>query len=284
MIDKSPEILSNVEQIKPLSPSAAALLELASKEEHDLRDLVSIVKHDATLTAQILKMVNSAAYGFDKEITAIDRAISFTGEDALVSLAMSEAAATVFASDLAGYAGQQGELWDHNLFAALGAKQVAKYAKEPLSGDVAFTCGLLHDLGKAILSGFLENTANKVISALEKGQVTDYASAEEKIVGMDHCQAGYELARHWHLPEPLPSALRYHHEPQQAPAQYRALVYAVHLGDMLAMMNGKATGADALHYVLDRHYSDYINLTEDELALIMMDIDSQFAKITESME
>jgi len=284
MADKSPDILNDVSEIKPLSPSAAALLELAGKEDHNLQDLVKIVKHDATLTAQILKMVNSAAYGFDKEITAIDRAISFTGENALVSLAMSEAAASVFASDMAGYEGQEGELWSHNLFTALAAKQVSNYAINPLNGDVAFTCGLLHDLGKAILSGFLTDTAAKVVSALEKGKVTDYASAEEKILGMDHCQAGFALARHWGLPEPLPSALRYHHTPQEAPEDYRAIVYAVHLGDMLAMMSGKATGADAMHYVLANNYSDYIAISEDELALIMIEIDNQFTKITESME
>ncbi len=284
MEDRSSEIVRDISQIKPLSPSAASLLDIASKEEHDLMDLVQIVKHDASLTAQVLKVVNSAAYGFDKEITAIDRAISFTGEDALVSLAMSEAAAMIYESDLAGYSGQKGDLWDHNLLTALGAKKVAEHAKSPLNGDVAFTCGLLHDFGKAIISGFLENTADKVIKALDSGKVADYATAEEKILGMDHCRAGFELAKHWQLPEPLPSVIRYHHEPHAAPEEYRALVYAVHLGDMLAMMSGKGTGADAMRYVLDNRYSDYIDLAENDLALIMMDIDSQFMKIKESME
>ena len=284
MADKRSEILHDVSQIKPLSPSATALLDVASKEEHDLQDLVNIVKHDATLTMEILKVVNSAAYGFDTEITAIDRAISFTGEDALVSLAMKEAAAIVFATDLSGYAGQKGDLWDHNLFTALAAKQVAAHAVEPLNGEVAFTCGLLHDFGKAILSGFLANTADKVVLALEKGKVDDYAAAEEKILGMDHCQAGYELARHWQLPEPLPSVLRYHHEPALAPENCRALVYAVHLGDMLAMMSGRSTGADSMHYVLDKKYSDHIALAEDDLAMIILAVDEQFLKIKESME
>lgn len=284
MDDKSGLILDDIGKVDPLSASAASLLKVASQEEHDLADLVEIVKGDATLTAKVLKVVNSAAYGLPQEVTAIDRAISFTGEDALVSLAMNEAAAMIYESDLLGYGGQQGEMWEHNLLTALGAKMVAGQAKAPLSGEVAFTCGLLHDFGKAILSSFLENTAAKVVKALDDGKVQDYATAEEKILGMDHCRAGYELALHWNLPEPLPSAMRYHHQPHLAPEELRPLVYAVHLGDMLAMMGGKGTGADAMRYSLDKRYEDYFDLDEGDLARIILDIDTEFSKMQESLE
>ncbi|MEN8258726.1 MAG: HDOD domain-containing protein [Thermodesulfobacteriota bacterium] len=283
MASTQKDILKVVESTKILSPSAAGLLEVASRENHDLRDIVQVIKCDAALSAKTLKLVNSAAFALQSRVSNIDRAISYIGENYLVSLAMNEAAGMIYDCDLAGYEGREGELWDHNLLTALASKKVAEFSKESINGNVAFTCGLLHDLGKAIISSFLEGTPAEVLESLERGEVHDYASAEEKILGMDHTQAGHALAEHWQLPEPIPSAIRFHHEPHQADKEYHALVYAVHLGDMIAMMTGKGTGADAMRYQLDPDYIDLIDLNEDDLAMIILEIDNEFSKLQKSM-
>jgi putative nucleotidyltransferase with HDIG domain len=276
-------ILKVVENIKLLSPNAAGLLEVASRENHDLKDIVNVIKYDAALTAKTLQLVNSAAFGLHSKITDLDRAISFSGENFLISLVMTEAASMIYKSDLAGYEGREGGLWDHNLLTALAAKRLAGLSKEPVNANVAFTCGLLHDLGKAIVSDFLKGSSADVLAALDKGEVDDFASAEEKLLGLDHTQVGYALALHWNLPEPLPAAMRYHHTPAQAPAEHRSLVYTVHLGDMVAMMTGRDTGADAMRYKLDKNYSDFIDISENDLAQIILETDSDFSKLKESL-
>jgi putative nucleotidyltransferase with HDIG domain len=197
---------------------------------------------------------------------------------------MNEAADMLYQKDLSGYEGQKGDLWAHNLLTALAAKTIVPHAKKAINGDVAFTCGLLHDLGKSILSDFLENTSAKVIQALDENKVKSYETAESKILGIDHCEAGFQLATHWNLPEPIPSAIRYHHNPSSAPEDHRTLVYAIHLGDMLAMMSGSGTGADTLRYQLDSNYVDYIDLDENDLASIMVEIGDEFIKMQESMQ
>jgi putative nucleotidyltransferase with HDIG domain len=277
------DILKVIEGVKLLSPSAASLLEVASREKHDLKDIVNVIKYDAALTAKTLQLVNSAAFSLQSKITDLERAIAYAGENYLLSLVMTEAADMFYHCDLAGYAGQQGGLWDHNLLTALASKRVAELSKTPLNSNVAFTCGLLHDIGKAIVSEFLKGSAADILTALDEGEVHDYASAEEKLLGIDHTQAGFALASHWNLPEPLPSAIRYHHEPSTAPEEHRALVYAVHLGDMVAMMTGYDTGADAMRYRLDSRYSDFININENDLAQIILETDSDFSKLKQSM-
>jgi putative nucleotidyltransferase with HDIG domain len=284
MTDKSAEISLIIKQIKLLSPSASSLLEVTTREDHNLNEIVDIIKYDANLTAKVLKIVNSAAYGLRNEITAIDRAVGFTGEAALIGIAMNEAADMLYKKDLSGYEGEKGDLWAHNLLTGLAAKRITQHVKKPINGDVAFTCGLLHDLGKSIISDFLKNTSSKVIQAIEDKKIDNYNIAERKILGIDHCQAGFELATHWNLPEPIPSVIRYHHTPQKAPEQYKSLVYAIHLGDMLAMMAGNGTGADTLRYKLDLNYSEYIELTENDLARIIIEIDDEFTKMQESMQ
>lgn len=284
MTDQSTEIKQIIKDIKLLSPSASSLLEITTREDHNLSEIVNIIKYDANLTAKILKIVNSAAYGLRTEITAIDRAITLTGETTLISLAMNEAADMLYQKDLTGYEGEKGDLWRHNLLAGLAAKKIAPHAKYPVNIDVAFTCGLLHDIGKSIISDFLINTSNKVIQALDEKKVEDYQRAERKILGIDHCDAGFALATHWKLPEPIPSALRYHHHPADAPKEYQALVYTIHLGDMLAMLAGTGTGADTLRYKLDSTYTEYIELNETDIAQIMVEIGDEFTKMQESMQ
>ncbi|MDA3834389.1 MAG: HDOD domain-containing protein [Spirochaetales bacterium] len=284
MTDKSTEISEIIKRFKLLSPSASSLLAITTREDHNLSEIVGIIKCDANLTAKVLKIVNSAAYGLRNEITAIDRAINFMGESSLISIAMNEAGDMLYQKNLTGYEGEKGDLWRHNLLTGLAAKKIAPYAKDPINDDVAFTCGLLHDLGKSIISDFLIGTSGKVVQALENKKVADYQSAEQKILGIDHCDAGFELATYWHLPEPIPSAIRYHHHPAQAAPEYKTLVYTVHLGDMLAMMAGRGTGADTLQYKLDSNYSDYIELTENDLAGIMVEIGDEFTIMQESMQ
>ncbi len=277
-------ILKVIEEVKLLSPSAVRLLAVASKKDHDLKDIVRVIKHDAALTAKTLQLVNSAAFSLQSKISDLERAIAYSGENFLLSLVMTEAADMIYDCDLAGYDGHKGGLWDHNLLTALAAKRIAELSKEPVNTNVAYTCGLLHDLGKAIISDFLKGSLTQLLASLEKGEMPDYAGAEEKILGIDHTQAGYALACHWNLPEPLASAMRYHHEPAKAPKKYRSLVYAVHLGDMVAMMTGRDTGADAMRYQLDDHYIDFIKITENDLAQIILDTDSDFRTLKESMD
>lgn len=284
MTNQATEISRIIKEIKLLSPSASSLLEVTTREDHNLDEVVDIIKCDANLTAKVLKIVNSAAYGLRSEITAIDRAVGFTGETSLISIAMNEAADMLYKKDLTGYEGQKGDLWAHNLLTGLAAKKIVLHAKQPINGDVAFTCGLLHDLGKSILSDFLENTSSKVLQALDEQKVKSYNIAEGKILGMDHCEAGFELASHWNLPEPIPSAIRFHHTPSLAQEEYKTLVYAIHLGDMVAMLAGNGTGADTLRYQLDPNYTDYIDLNENDLASIMVDTGDEFLKMQESMQ
>ncbi len=283
MVATKNDILKVIEDVKLLSPSAVELLAVASRANHDLKDIVRVIKYDAALTAKTLKLVNSVAFSPQSKISDLERAISYAGENVLVSLVMSETAEMISHCDLAGYDGHKGGLWDHNLLTALASKRVAELSKEPLNSNIAFTCGLLHDIGKAIVSDFLKGSLATILDSLDKGEVDDYASAEEKLLGIDHTQAGYALAIHWNLPEPLPSVIRYHHEPARAAEEHRSLVYAVHLGDIVAMMTGRDTGADAMRYLLDSRYRDFIDITDDDLAQIILETDSGFMKLKESM-
>lgn len=264
-----------------LSAAATRLLRLVQEPDHGLAEVVAIVKNDALLTSRVLMVVNSPVYGRLSKITAIDHAVALLGEDLVVGAAVKEAAGLLLDKKLDGYAAEEGELWRHNLKTALAAKILARQTTGKVDPELAFTCGLLHDLGKAVISDYLGDNAGRIRRAVEQGKVADFLAAERRLLGIDHAEAGFAIAGDWSLPAPLPEACRFHHTPGQAPAQWRELLYVVHLADIVAMLSGVGTGADSLQYHLDKNYEDYLTLDEQGLAAVVLQVEEEFGQVAE---
>jgi len=276
------ELQKIVREVPMLSPCASQLLQLTSQKDHDLSDIINLVRNDANLTARVLKIVNSAAFALVNKVTSIDRAISYLGERIIVSIAIGDCAGQLFDKELSGYEAASGDLWKHDLRTAIASREVVTLSGLDISPDLAFTAGLLHDIGKAIISDCLQGSVTEAVELIGTSEVIDYLVAEEKLIGFDHTHAGYELAKAWELPEELTEVIRYHHEPAKAAEEFRALVYAVHLGDNIAMMGGFGTGADSMRHKLDNNYSDYIKIGPKILANIMLNVDIEFEKLESS--
>ncbi|MDA3903471.1 MAG: HDOD domain-containing protein [Desulfuromusa sp.] len=277
------ELQKIVKSVPMLSASASQLLQITANADHDLMDVIKLVRNDANLTARVLKIVNSAAFGLINNITSIDRAISYLGERIIVSIALGDCAGKLFEKELSGYESAGGDLWTHDLRTAIASREVVTQSGAEISPELAFTAGLLHDIGKALISDYLQGTVSEAVELISTEEGFDYLDAEEKFVGFDHTRAGYELAKAWQLPEELAEVIRHHHEPANAKEEYRALVYAVHLGDNIAMMGGFGTGSDSMRYKLDQQYTDYIKIGPKTLATIMLNVDIEFEKLASSL-
>jgi putative nucleotidyltransferase with HDIG domain len=276
-------IIEAIQKAPMLSPNASRLLQVTSTRDHDMAEVIGIVKTDAHLTARVLKIVNSAAFGLLYEITSIERAVNYLGERMVVGLAIGDCAAQLFQKPMEGYDGARGSLWQHDLLTAIASREVAAYCTVPLNRDLAFTAGLLHDIGKALISDFLKGTAPDMLREIEESLLNDYVEGERETLGIDHPEAGAVLADAWKLPPALISAIRHHHAPREAAAEHQALTYAVHLGDIVAMMAGCGTGADTLRYHMDESYTRLFKLDQDSLYGIILTANEEFEKITTSM-
>ncbi len=278
------ELQKIVKAVPMLSPSASRLLQVAAQADHDLVDIINLVKFDANLTARVLKVVNSAAFSLVSKVSSIDRAVSYLGERIVVGIALGDCAGKLFTKELSGYESTSGSLWKHDLRAAIAAREIVVECKaEGISAELAFTAGLLHDIGKSLISDYLQGSVPEAIALLNGEDSPDYLEAEEKLIGFNHTQAGYELAKAWELPDELAEAILYHHEPEKAAEEYRPLVYAVHLGDSIAMLGGFGTGADSLRYKLDPGYRNYIKVSPNALSKVMLAVDMEFEKLEGSM-
>jgi putative nucleotidyltransferase with HDIG domain len=278
------DILTAIKKIPALSTSAGQILNTINDENHNLSHLVNIIRFDSALTANVLKTANSAFYGLPTEVSHVDRAISLIGEDCVINITLKKGLAKLFDKELKGYRSVSGELWRHDLCAAIASKKIAQLNSGHISPEIAFTGGLLHDIGKAVISSFLGDTSSKIIEAIDRGRVKDFYEAEQRLLGIDHAMVGFELAQHWNLPETLAYVIRHHHTPSKAPSDFKSYAYCVHLGDIVAMMAGCGTGADTLYYPLDDSYVNFIKLSKDDLHLLVLEVEEEFQKTMAALQ
>jgi len=278
------KIIKAIAKTPMLSPCISRLLEVCAAPDHSLTEIINIIRGDFTLTAQILRISNSVVFNPIQPIASIDRAVSYLGEIYVVGIALNQGAAGIFNSPLDGYEGKKRDLWRHQLYCAIVARIISRFSRKPIATDLAFTGGLLHDIGKAILSEHIQQSAGEIITGIASERYQDYKDAEEQLFGTDHVEVGLVLAEHWRLPQILQEIIRHHHNPAEAQPEYRALAYAVHFGDALSMMAGYDTGSDGLKYHLDNGYRDYFDLAGNKLEALQIEAGSEFERFEKSID
>jgi HD-like signal output (HDOD) protein len=202
-------------RIPTLSVSVEHLRSLLSSPDVAIPDVVGAFMKDPPLAAKVLRMANSAHYGLREKTTSLQTAVSVLG---LRTLSMIVLHAGVVASyaELEGCEGfSLEEVWRHSVLTAQTAENLAKRCRTRATDLVPqdyYTCGLLHDLGKIVL---YDNLGEHYVDVIRRAQDEEETleSEEDRRLGIRHSEAGHMAAMMWMIPEPIPSAIRYHHRP-----------------------------------------------------------------------
>lgn len=223
--------------------------------------------------------MNSAHYNLRQPVTSIKRAISYLGNQTILSILINNNLGNYYNEALEGYQSEEGDLWSHSLRTAIAAKLITENHLPKESGNVAYTAGLLHDIGKIVISEFLNESLKADENPFsDKGEM-GFQTIEKQILQTDHAEAGHMLAVKWKLPESLSSVIRYHHVPEKAPVEYRNLCVLVHAGDIAAMLGGYGTGCDTLAYQVNPMVSEVLpGLQGNALAQLLLEIDEEFTR------
>lgn len=277
------EMIKEVKTLPPLSRALAELLEVYLMEKVTFDEIGEIVSSDPSLAAATLRVANSAESGLNRTIESLDEAVSYLGKRNILSIAFQMGIGDLLSKNLTGYDAESESLWEHSQYTAIAARELAKYSKEPVSPDVAYTAGLIHDLGKIVLNMFMIGNSDKYINAIASNDVSDFSQAERYVLGIDHSEAGMILATVWHLPQRLRNVIRYHHEPTDAQEEDRPLCVIVQAADIIAQMAGYGTGADTLQYAFDRSYNLYLDVPKEKEEAIMLSIARDFERSLNSM-
>lgn len=272
------EIISRIRKVPPLSHTAQQIMALLCGRGQSVENIARIIETDAALTARVLMIVNANALFPAEPITTIAGAMAAIGDRVMLGIALDYCTDGLMLNPLEGYRAEQGKFWEHNLLTALAARVVAIMSPMEVNADEAFTGGILHDIGKPVLSEFLKGATDELIMEIDRGMLPDYLAAEEEKLGTNHCIIGAAMAKMWNLPSPFPEIIRHHHHPQAADEKYRRIIYTVHLGDIIAMMMGIGTGCDSLCYQLENGYKELLGIRKDQLPAIMIRVDEEFQR------
>lgn len=279
MKEKLSSILDHATNLPVLPHVAMDILRLVDSNKSNSADIEKIIKNDQVLTLRILKMANSAYYGYPREIINIREAVVILGMDTLKSLVLSLMTQQLLSQNLEIYGLQQSDLWKHSMVVAMLARSLAKKAKLP-NYEQFFISGLLHDIGKLLLDFYLRDHYEMLVAQINEGGL-NLVEAEERLIGFDHAYIGSKLLEHWSLPLFLVEMVRYHHFSSQVPLVWRDKALILDLANRLSYRLAKGNGSNlhVLHQPLPNQLQD-VGITENEIKPLIKSIKVSLESIT----
>jgi len=207
------ELVSGVVRLVSLPEVCIRVNEMMDDPVVNATDIGKVIAQDTSLTARLLKIVNSAFYGFQARIDTVSRAVTVIGLRELRGLVLAASAVESF-SKLPNDVLNLVNFWRHSVYCGVVAQLLAQKCNV-LHSERLFIAGLLHDIGKLVITNKMINESREVIKRVETKKIPDY-DAEQAILGFDHAEVGGELLKEWNMPESLCNAVKYHHRPRAA--------------------------------------------------------------------
>ncbi|MBW1991613.1 MAG: HDOD domain-containing protein [Deltaproteobacteria bacterium] len=262
-----PQILRSLKNLPPFPMVAQRALMLVNKPELSIQELVEVIKFDPAITANVLRIANSAYFGLRREIHSLHQALLLLGTQELLKIIIASGATRLFANATPGYFSERHGLWRHSVSCGLMADLLAReltWAERA----TCFTAGLLHDIGKLVLSLFVDQKFAAIMEVVET-QGKPFHRAEKEILGVDHAEIGGEMARIWDFPDRLRLVIRHHH--LDCPESFSDnLVLLIHLADVLVLMFGQNLGREGLAYDGYPEVLKHFGLRERDLEKILL--------------
>jgi HD-like signal output (HDOD) protein len=235
--------------------------------------LARTILEDQSLTARLLRLVNSPFYGFPRRIATVTEAVTILGFAPVRSLLLTASVVDLLVGEETPDFSPTG-LWEHSVGAAVGAGLLARYTRHEDREEV-FVAGLLHDVGKLVLFHFV---TKEFLAVLETSRREDIPirTAEQRLLGFTHDQVGRLLAERWKLPVRLSEAIGCHHRPDLAQVGKREAAL-VHVAEALTRALGLGSGGDDAVPMLEPECWRRLGLQTTILEPLMIELEEQYA-------
>jgi putative nucleotidyltransferase with HDIG domain len=264
-------IVRDVESLPHFPETILELITLSEDPRATLAQIAGRIATDPTLTADILKLVNSAHYMLPRRVNNILQAVKIVGMKGLRNLLYSYGAQKILGEKYA----EMRNLWEHSYRAAYYAFLIARSFK-PKSDilDDVYVAGILHDLGQIIVT-YLHPEAMEQVARFCKEKDIPPRILERFSFGLNHADIGALMARKWNFPEQLVQGIKYHHDPLMSPQQYKDIVYCVYVANAFCDLEREFVTFEQLERPV---LSDFGIRTEEQARKVLERLQKSFEK------
>jgi putative nucleotidyltransferase with HDIG domain len=259
-------VIRKIDSLTPIPQVASKIMSIVEDPESSLSDLSNVITYDSAVTANLLKVANSAYFGKPGKFDSIHQVIVYLGMDHVVDLVLLASVAGNLKPEQTGYDLQKGDLWKYSVLSALIARELANN-KGIGETHLIFTAALLKDIGKVILDQYV-GEAIKEINAIVKERDLTFREAEKQVIGIDHAELGGLVAKSWNFSPKMVEIILNHHQPQNSSiSEMESSI--VYLADTICMMMGVGGGTDGLAYRFHKDVIKRFDFTERDLQELM---------------
>ncbi len=262
--EKIDKIIADVKTFPSMSGVALKILKLIEDPKSSASDIEALLRYDPSITANILKITNSAYFGIPTKIASIRQAVVLIGWEKLGKLVMTTCVNAVMDKAVPGYDLSPGDLWQHSIAVSVAADILTKELGMEGSDEV-FTAALLHDFGKLVLGAHVKDDFAAIESVAKEG--IPFQIAERRVLGTDHAEVGGLLLETWSFPDSLVQTAKWHHDPDLAEEE-SPIIDLIHIADVLCLMIGIGVGREGIQYQPSPDVTKRLGLKPRQLELV----------------
>lgn len=237
-------ILKSIDNIPAFPATGNKVAQLLNKADYSVLQVANVIKYDPSITANILKMANSAYFGSQHKISTINDAVMYLGQKNLLRAIQTAGISKYYKKGASGYYDKATDLWEHSVAVAL----MSQILSRKITGEenpTLYTASLLHDVGKIILGEFVRDELEK-ITILVLEQHRSFLEAEEAVLGINHADLGGKIAEHWNFPIEIRDAISFHHRPDLLEKEGKIMPWIVYMADEACLMMGIGSQVEGL--------------------------------------
>ncbi len=257
-------VINNIDQLPSIPDVASKIINMINDPDVSFKQVADEISKDQAMTTNILKLANSAYFSKGKEITSVDRAIVTLGLREVKDIIMVIVTKPVLDKPIAGYDLAKGDLWKQGLVVAALSKKLALARKRKDISDIVFTGGILHNVGKVVISLYVHTAFKEIMSAVENNNIS-FDEAEKEVTGYNHHEVGEKILAKWNFPAVLKSIVRYYQNPAQAPDEHHYEVSTVHIANAVCLMAGIGVGSDGLYHQIAKSAMETVGVKDADM-------------------
>jgi putative nucleotidyltransferase with HDIG domain len=275
------KILQSVQHVPAFPITIRRVTELLQDENFSVLEVANVIRFDQAITANILRMCNSAYFGMRSRIGTLNEAVMYLGKENIITAVQTSGVSRFFKKAAKGYVTQANDLWTHSVSVALMSQILFKriYNREQ---PVLYTAALLHDVGKVILGEYVHESFAQIMELVCREECS-FLEAEEQLFGINHASIGGKIAERWNFPQEISTAIAFHHRPDLTEDNESISPWLMYLADQICSMMGVGGGQDGLAYRVVSDVAKRFQLRDREIEACMVQLFEDMRKAKELM-